>query len=465
MPLSKSLVIAGTHSGSGKTTVSIGIMSALRKRGFSIQPFKVGPDFIDPGYHAQACGIPSRNLDGWMLDKKYNLETFLHHSRGKEISIIEGVMGLYDGYGGKSEEGSTAQIAKWLNSPVILVVDAKSIARSVAALVYGFEKFDTQVKIAGVILNRVGSVKHYKWLKDAIAERCKAKVIGYLPSDTSIKIPERHLGLVTSKENSLKRDFIQRITDLIGHFVDLSQLLNIASPIRRKELSPSRGSESKINQNSTHSVRIGVAYDEAFCFYYRDNFDLLQKFGAELICFSPLRDKCLPKELDGIYLGGGYPELFARDLNSNQVMRREIKRFAADGGIIYAECGGLMYLGNTIKDFDNNGFEMVGVFPFTTRMEKKLTDLGYYTVEVLKDNILSKKGDVIKGHQFRYSSLENISPSIRSVYRIRKGANEVRREGFTRKNVLASYVHIHFGSNINFARQFIDSCRTRKKHN
>ena len=463
MSTGKSVVIAGTHSGTGKTTVSIGIMSALKKRGFSIQPFKVGPDFIDPGYHEAVCGIPSRNLDGWMLNKKYNLETFLHHSNGKEISIIEGVMGLYDGYGGKSEDGSTAQIAKWLNSPVILVVDAKSIARSVAALVYGFERFDTKVKIAGVILNRVASVRHYKWLKDAIGERCKSRVLGYLPLDNSIKIPERHLGLVTSKEYNLKRDFIRRITYLIEHFIDLNLLLKVASPLNKKGFCPK---QSEITQKPARFVRIGVAYDEAFCFYYHDNFDLLQKSGAELIYFSPLKDECLPKNLNGIYLGGGYPELFARDLESNYKMREEIKSFASRGGAIYAECGGLMYLGKTIKDFDNNDFKMVGVFPFATTMEKKLTDLGYYTVEVLKDNILSKKGDVIKGHQFRYSHIERIPPSISRVYQIRKGnTNKFCKEGFSLNSVVGSYVHLHFGSNINCAKQFIESCRIRKKHN
>ena len=461
MPLSKSLVIAGTHSGSGKTTVSIGIMSALRKRGFSIQPFKIGPDFIDPGYHAQVCGIPSRNLDGWMLDKKYNLETFLNHSKGKDISIIEGVMGLYDGYGGKSEEGSTAQIAKWLNSPVILVVDAKSIARSVAALVYGFEKFDTRVKIAGVVLNRVSSEKHYKWLKDALGERCKSKVVGYLPLDNSINIPERHLGLVTSKEHNLKRDFIRRITYLIEHFIDLNLLLKVASPIDKKGFCPTQSESTK---KPARFVRIGIAYDEAFCFYYYDNFDLLQQSGAELIYFSPLKDEHLPKNLNGIYLGGGYPELFAGDLESNYAMRKEIRSFASRGGTIYAECGGLMYLGKTIRDFDNNDFEMVGVFPFTTRMEKKLSYLGYYTVKAIKDNILFKKGDVIKGHQFRYSKIERVPPSISRVYQIRKGnTTKFCKEGFALNNVVGSYVHLHFGSNINCARQFIESCRTKEK--
>jgi cobyrinic acid a,c-diamide synthase len=459
MPLNKSLVIAGTHSGSGKTTIAIGIMSALKKRGLSVQPFKVGPDFIDPGYHGEVCGIPSRNLDGWMLDKKYNVKTFLKNSKGKDISIIEGVMGLYDGYSGKSEDGSTAQISKWFKTPVVLVVDARGMASSVGAIVYGFEKFDKQVNIAGVILNRVSSEKHYNWLKDAIDKRCKAKVIGYLPKDTSIEIPERHLGLVTSKENILKRDFIKRITYLINKHIDLDQLLKIASTIDRKRISPGQR-EDKINHTSGCPVKIGIACDEAFCFYYQDNFDILKQLGADLIYFSPLRDISLPDRLDGIYLGGGYPEVFARDLETNHVMRSEIKRFAARGGVIYAECGGLMYLGNNIKAFDKNNFKMSGVFPFTTRMEGKLKDLGYYTAKVVKNNILSKRGDEIRGHQFRYSSLEKIPQSLGRSYRLRKGeTNKVIKEGFVLKNVLASYLHLHFGANINFARRFIESCR------
>jgi len=361
MPLSKSLVIAGTHSGSGKTTISIGIMAALRKRGFSIQPFKVGPDFIDPGYHEAVCGFPSRNLDGWMLDKKYNLETFLKHSQGKDVSIIEGVMGLYDGHDGTSEDGSTAQIAKWAKSPVLLVIDARSMARSVAAILYGFEKYDKKVTIAGVILNRVSSLRHYTYLKDAIEEKCRAKVIGYLPSDISIEIPERHLGLVTSKENILRREYIKRLTNLIEKFIDIPRLLKIASPIERKR----RSSKSNIDMSTAatdRKVKIGIAYDNAFCFYYHDNFDLLKKMGAELVYFSPLKDTSLPPKLDGIYLGGGYPELFAGDLEKNQAMRKEIRMFAEAGGCIYAECGGLMYMGEKIRSFNNRDYKMVGFF-------------------------------------------------------------------------------------------------------
>jgi cobyrinic acid a,c-diamide synthase len=457
----KSLVIASPHSGSGKTTVSIGIMSALKKRGLKIQPFKVGPDFIDPGYHAAVCGVPSINLDGWMLDKSYNIKTFLHHSKGKDVSIIEGVMGLYDGCDGKSEDGSTAQIAKWLNSPVILVIDARSMARSAGALVYGFEGFDEKVTIAGVILNRVGSSKHYSYLKDAIEEKCRAKVVGYLPKDASIEIPERHLGLITAKENVLEKEFIEKIADLMENYIDLDEIMKIALPIDSKDFSIAQDKNS-----SAISVRVGVAYDEAFCFYYQDNFDILRQMGAEIVYFSPLRDSSLPEELDAIYLGGGYPELFARELESNQLLRKEIKSFAENGGIIYAECGGLMYLGKAVKDFDNNYIEMVEVFPFTTKMERRLNALGYYTVETTKDTILSKKGEVMRGHQFRYSSMDEIPSSLGKVYKIRKGtSDEVSKEGFAFKNVLASYVHLHFGSNENSASHFIESCRIRKKQN
>ena len=460
----RSLVIAGTHSGCGKTTVAIGIIAALTRRGLSLQPFKVGPDFIDPGYHEMACGVPSRNLDGWMLSRRYTIEAFVRLSRGKDLALIEGVMGLYDGYGGKGEKGSTAQIAKWLTSPVVLVVDASSMARSAGALVYGFEKFDRKVTIAAVIFNRVGSKKHYHYLKDAIEGRCRAKVIGYLPRDTSLTIPERHLGLVTAQEHTLAEDYLKRIALLTERFINIPQLLRLGSPLTKVKLTathPARQGREKVRV-----VKIGIAYDEAFCFYYPDNLELLQQQGAELIYFSPLRDTSLPRGVDGIYLGGGYPELYARDLAINKVMRREIKEFALSGGTVYAECGGLIYLGRALKDFNNNHYEMAGVFPFTIRMEKKLTTLGYYTVKAMNDTIISRKGEVIRGHQFRYSTLEEVPASLKRVYHLRKGDHgKVEREGFSYKNVLASYVHLHFGSNINCARHFIESCRTQKISN
>jgi cobyrinic acid a,c-diamide synthase len=460
----RSIVIAGTHSGCGKTTVAIGIIAALTRRGLSLQPFKVGPDFIDPGYHQMASGVPSRNLDGWMLSRRYTVETFVRLSRGKDVALIEGVMGLYDGYGGKGEKGSTAQIAKWLTSPVVLVVDARSMARSAAALVYGFEKFDRKVTIAAVIFNRVGSEKHYHYLKEAIEGRCRAKVIGYLPKDTSLTIPERHLGLITAQEHTLDDEYLKRIASLTERFIDIPQLLRLGSPLTRVKLTATH--HARQGSEKVRVVKIGIAHDEAFCFYYPDNLELLQQQGAELIFFSPMRDTSLPQGVDGIYLGGGYPELYARDLAINKVMKREIKEFALSGGIVYAECGGLMYLGKALKDFNNKLYEMAGVFPFTTKMGKRLTTLGYYTVKAMNDTIISRKGAVIRGHQFRYSTLEEVPAFLKRVYHLRKGDHgKVEKEGFSFKNVLASYAHLHFGSNSNCARHFIESCRTKKISN
>jgi cobyrinic acid a,c-diamide synthase len=433
-------------------------MAALKNRGFSVQPFKVGPDFIDPGYHSQICGNKSRNLDGWMLSRKYNLDTFITHTTGKDFSVIEGVMGLYDGCSGKDEDGSTAQIAKWCKSPVILVVDAKSMARSAGALVYGFEKYDRGINLAGVILNRVGSTTHYRMLKDAIRKKCTSRVLGYLPQEASIKIPERHLGLITSNENSLKGGFIKKLSTLIEDTVDVDGIIKIAKPVAEKK--PDTIYRSSFFGSAKKIAKVGVAYDEAFCFYYQDNLDILEQCGGEIIFFSPLRDDALPKDLDGIYFGGGYPELYAAQLEANRTMRDDVRSFALRRGAIYAECGGLIYLAKNVSDLDHKKFTMVGVFPFTATMQKKLNRLGYFTVKAVKNNIFSPRGGVFKGHQFRYSSVRNIPPTLNRVYNVTKNNGGSEREGFFYKNVLASYVHVHFGSNINCARHFLESCRS-----
>ena len=353
----KVLVIAGTHSGVGKTTITLGIMAALKSREHSIQPFKVGPDFIDPGYHESICRVPSRNLDGWMLSKSYNLRTFYQQSTDKDIAIVEGVMGLYDGARSNSEEGSTAQIAKWIKAPVILVVDARGMSRSVAALVYGFEQYDKRTSIAGIILNRVGSEKHYRWLKEVIEQKCRAPVIGYLPRDLAISIPERHLGLVTSTENRLGKRYVRKLSNLVEQYIDLKLLLKQAASVNTVKYSAKFTKKSVAIPKQKNTVRIGVASDEAFCFYYRDNLDMLKQCGARLLYFSPLKDTVLPENLAGIYLGGGYPELFASQLENNVLMRRAIKEFAIAGGVIYAECGGLMYLGRKLKHSDGKIYQ------------------------------------------------------------------------------------------------------------
>ena len=454
------LVIAGTHSGVGKTTITIGIMSALKKRGLSVQPFKVGPDFIDPGYHELVCKVPSRNLDSWMLDTSYNRTLLLQHSRDKDISLVEGVMGLYDGSRSSHEDGSTAHMAKLLKAPVILVVDAKGMSRSVAAVVCGFEQYDRELRIPGVILNRVGSRDHYEWLKQVIEEKSSARVLGYLPKDDTVRIPERHLGLVTTKEHTLDRMFIRKITGLVERTIDLDLLVKMASPVAPQSTVSKPAQQAPCDSREHDPVRIAVASDKAFCFYYQDNFDQLRQWGAELTCFSPLKDRALPEAVDGVYLGGGYPEVFAPDLAANRELLKDIKRFADRGGVVYGECGGLMYLGQYIKGFDRKKYKMAGIFPFTTVMDKKLTALGYYTVTSQRSTILTKRGDTAKGHQFRYSSIECIPQSTKRVFSLRKNStSKVEQEGFAFKNVLASYVHVHFGSNSTLAERFVASCR------
>jgi len=291
----KALVIAGTHSGVGKTTITLGIMAALKSRGLSIQPFKVGPDFIDPGHHEWICKVPSRNLDGWMLSKSYNLRTFYQQSSDKDIALIEGVMGLYDGARSNSEDGSTAQIAKWIKAPVILVVDARGMSRSVAALVYGFEQYDKRTTIAGIILNRVGSERHYSWLKEVIEQKCRAPVIGYLPRNLSISIPERHLGLVTSTENRLDKKYVRKISNLVEKYIDLKLLLKQAAEVQTVKHLTKVTKKSVTTPKQKDTARIGVARDEAFCFYYRDNLDMLKRWGARLLYFSPLKDSSTTK--------------------------------------------------------------------------------------------------------------------------------------------------------------------------
>jgi len=458
----KVMVIAGTHSGVGKTTAALGIMAALKRRGLSVQPFKVGPDFIDPGHHETICKVPSRNLDGWMVGKASTMSTFAEHSCATDIAVIEGVMGLFDGYRGSGGDGSTAQIARWLKASVILVIDARGMSGSAAALLYGFQHYDRGLDIAGVIFNRMGSADHYQWLKTIIEKKCNLPVIGHLPTESSLSIPERHLGLVSAPELVLKKKFIERLALLFERYLDLDLLLKISSPVEKKFLQ-ARGLHAT-SRHAVPSVRIGIAHDEAFFFYYQDNLDLLRHMGAELIYFSPLHDRALPHHLDGIYIGGGYPELFAPALEANVTMRKELKRFAVNGGVIYAECGGLMYLGKGIENFDNALYSMVGIFHFTAVMHPRLTHLGYYTVRALRGTILARRGDRARGHQFRYSTLKGTGARAGDALSLRKGTTGTSyRDGYAYKNVLAQYVHIHFGSNSNYAKGFVQSCHKQAK--
>ncbi len=342
----RGLVIAGVHSGVGKTTVALGLMAAYRRRGLMVQPFKVGPDFIDPGHHAQAAGLTSANLDGWMLPQPENLAIFHRNCRAVDLALVEGVMGLFDGYDGASEAGSTAQMAKWLGLPVVLVVDARSMARSAAALAHGFATFDPGLKLAGIIFNRIGSDRHLTYLRQAMTQVSGVRCLGGLPRQQALAIPERHLGLVTSEEHPLSPAYFTQLADLMETHLDLDALLELMPIV-------TQGEEEAVPINEAlPRVRLGVARDQAFCFYYPENFIHLSRFGAELVPFSPLQDSRLPDNLDGLYLGGGYPEVFAEALSANTVMRNNIKEMAAAGLPIYGECGGLMYLSQGLTTLD-----------------------------------------------------------------------------------------------------------------
>lgn len=450
----KGFVIAGTRSGSGKTTIALGFMAAFRRRGLAVAPFKVGPDFIDPGHHTRIAAAVSRNLDGWMLPREANLDIFARSAAGADVAVIEGVMGLFDGYDGRSEEGSTAQMAKWTGAPVLLVVDAKSMARSAAALVYGFETFDPALRFAGVIFNHVGSPRHLEYLREALEGRVNMRCLGGIPRDEAVAIPERHLGLVTREEHAATDETVTRLADLIEAHVDLDALWSRLPDIPAA-LPPAASAPPP------PGVRIGVAADKAFCFYYQDNLDLLASRGAAIVPFSPISDPRLPGDLDGLYFGGGYPELFAEGLAENEGLRREVLERSLAGMPIYGECGGFMYLGRRIESLDGRSHPMAGCFPFATRMHPRLRSLGYREVSLSVDTLLGPAGTTLRGHEFHYSELcELPDGGWSAVYAVSdRLGRPATREGYQVRRTLGSYVHLHFGSRPDAAGHFVEACR------
>jgi cobyrinic acid a,c-diamide synthase len=471
----RGLVIAGTQSGVGKTIITLGLISALRRRGLTVQPFKVGPDFIDPGHHTRAAGSISRNLDGWMLSQDTNLALFRRHAAASQVAVVEGVMGLFDGYDGLSEAGSTAQMAKWLGLPVLLVVDARSLARSAGALVHGFAAYDPDLALAGVIFNRIGSPTHLHYLCQALSQLDGVKCFGGLPREGELAIPERHLGLFTVEDHPLDASRLARLADFLEENLDLDGVLAAlpvlsfpqetmvanASPLTQHPLAPA----PRPLAPGPSTVRLGVARDPAFCFYYEENLELLGQFGAELVPFSPLTDRELPANLHGVYLGGGYPELYAAQLAANAGMRRSLAAQAAAGLPIYAECGGLMYLSREIEDLEDRRHPMAGVLPLRVRMLPKLKALGYREITLAGPGLLGPTGTKARGHEFHYSEIAGELGDLPRLYRItaRQG-QEAAPEGYAVNNVLASYVHLHFGSNPEVARHLVESCRVYKKN-
>jgi cobyrinic acid a,c-diamide synthase len=429
-------------------------MAAMKQRGLKPAPFKVGPDFIDPGHHTQVVGSKSRNLDGWMLSKKYNRDNFVKNTVNADIALIEGVMGLFDGYDGKSEAGSTAQIAKWLGAPVLLVVDASGMARSAAAVVKGFENFDSDLCFAGVVFNRLGSFRHLTYLKEALIDQVSMPVIGGVMRSKLLTIPERHLGLVTKEDHYFTKTFLKKLTDLIEKSIDLDRLLDILPQINFSSPSPA------ISTPKAAQTCVGVARDAAFCFYYHENLELLEQHGVRVKPFSPIKDRNLPKDIDGLYLGGGYPELYAHELVQNTTLRTEIKAKSQKGMPIYGECGGLMYLGHAIFDLNGKVYPMTGCLPFSTRMLTRLKRLGYREVTLLDDTLIGTKGTVIRGHEFHYSEIIDDLTTAITLYSVkdRNGVDSIA-EGYQMNRTLGSYIHLHWGSCHKAAEAFAVTCR------
>ncbi len=426
-------------SGSGKTTVALGLLSALKRRGFAVQPFKVGPDFIDPGLQAIAVGQPSHNLDGWMFSREKNEWLFAHACNGRDIAIVEGVMGLFDGYDGKSDAGSSAEIARWLGLEVVLVIDAYALGRSAAAVIHGLATFDPQIRICGIIFNRVAGPEHFQILADAVKH---IPIFGWLPHEPSIEIPERHLGLMTAEEE-LPQARIREIAQLVEKHLDLDLLIRTLPSVQvPTAISPFVADAPK-------SVKkVALAHDAAFSFYYAANRFVLQEAGAEIIEFSPLRDSHAP-EADLLYLGGGYPELHREELSSNRTMLASVKRMIQSGMRCYAECGGLMYLSQAI-----NGSPMAGLLETTVEMTGKPVDFGYCDVTTLQASILGAPGIQARGHQFHFSNVTRAS--LAPLYKVRQRTKEYA-EGFCWPTGLASYVHLHFLSNVAIARNMLQS--------
>ena len=454
--MTAAIVIAGVRSGVGKTTIASGIMGALARRGRRVQPFKAGPDYIDPTYHAIACGAPSRNLDTWLLPHPVASELFHRAAAAADLAVVEGVMGLFDGHSALDEDGSTAELAKLLDAPVILIADAAKVARSVAAEILGYRQFDPALRIAGVILNGVGSERHLQFCQPQIEASTGIPVLGWLPRRADLVQPERHLGLIPTVEGTVVSEWYDALIAQIEQTVNLDAIIRIAQTAGAPASTPDAPAPVFPPDDLPKRAAIAVAQDRAFSFYYQDSLDLLAAWGAEIIPFSPLDDAALPAGAGGVYLGGGFPELFAAELAANAPMLDSIRRAIAAGVPVYAECGGLMYLGRTLSDLDGRQYPMVGALPVVSSMAERRLHLGYREVAAAADGPLLRAGQTVRGHEFHWSVLQEPPDAAGAAYRV--VSQDGRPEGFRAGSVWASYIHIHLGSRPGLAQRFVDTC-------
>ena len=456
--MTKGFVIAAPFSSAGKTTAALSLMAAFKRRGSVVQGFKVGPDFIDPGHHAAITGRPGRNLDGWMLSKKantYEVGRALALGDPVDVAVVEGVMGLFDGFSPTGEAGSTAQAAKLLGLPVILILPARGMARSAAALVHGFNTFDPNLSLAGVIINKIASPAHLAYLREPI-EATGVPVLGGLVDDPTVVAPERHLGLTTAEDHAWDEAAVNALADLAEQGIDLNRLLALAGEMDfpAPTIPAPKG-----------GIKIGVARDRAFCFYYQANFEALEEAGAELVFFSPLAGE-IPRDVDGLYFGGGYPELAGAELASRTELIAWLRDRAEAGTPMIGECGGFMYLGRSLTDLDGVARPMTGLLPVDTAMEKKLQSIGYKDVALAAPTPLGPAGLKIRGHEFHYSRIVSPAPEAgeaEPALSVTPGrGGPTKTAGLVRGNVFGSYIHFHFRSNPEAADNFVRACRDHK---
>ncbi|GAB7081413.1 cobyrinate a,c-diamide synthase [Megalodesulfovibrio paquesii] len=460
------LVVAGTHSGCGKTSVALGLMRAFSRRGLRVQAFKAGPDFIDPALHALATGRPSWNLDSWMCPPAALYTALYETAQDADLCILEGVMGLHDGASAVSSRGATAELARLLGGQVLLVADVRAMARSAAALIQGYVQFEPGLAFAGVALNRVGSPNHRTLLAAALAAHSPGlHLAGMLPRQEDIALPARHLGLALHDADPAFAARLDRLADWVEAGLDLNDLLTRLRPLPGQPSALPAPPAPPAPPVDRPAARLAVARDEAFCFCYEETLHRLKQAGCELRFFSPLRDAVLPAGAQGLYLPGGYPELHARQLADNAAMRAAIQKLAASGRPVFAECGGFMYLLEHLQTSDGV-FPMAGVLPGTARMGARFAALGYRQVVTTAPTLLGPAGTRLRGHEFHYSFLVDPQPlddAARRVYDVtdRTGASPAdaaRSGGWQLGNVLGSYIHVHFGSNPHLAPALAEAC-------
>ena len=477
------LVIAGTGSGVGKTSMALGLARLLTRQGLRVQTFKVGPDFLDPGYLAMASRRTCYNLDGWMTSRRYVRELFARATADADIAIVEGVMGMFDGASPQTLEGSTAEIALWLGAPLLLMVNAHGAARSLAAMVQGFARFEPGVRVAGVIANQGGSERHRAWLSESLAGAAAPPLVGMLPRGSLPTLSSRHLGLVTAEQANLSEGTLDELANACGQYLDVPTIVALAAKHEAVDVEKETPSVGWAERAPTghHACMVGdgrrvppvsyagrfrwgIARDEAFHFYYADNLESLAQAGVAWVPFSPLCDTALPSDLDGLYFGGGYPEVYAARLSANAGMLADVGRFVAAGGPVYAECGGLMYLGRGLTTLAGERYPLTGVLPIETAMLEKLQMLGYTEVTWAAESLWGRAGDVARGHEFHYSQItaqDSPAGGWQPAYTVCRRQAAPILAGLCQGQVLAGYVHLHWASQPQAIHHFLSCCEKR----